>query len=117
MGYRSLKVTVKNRTGQKLVLKNYPLNHGKWSTKPVDINSAGECTWKAESKDGALIGVTGKISWESQETLGAFVISFDKPLGAGATKVDPSCPTGYKHELHGNTGGHHSSVTVIFSKI
>ncbi len=117
MGYRSIAVTVENRTGEKLVIKNYELNHGKWDTAPTDIQSAGNCFWKAESRDGALIGVTGVTRWESEKTLGSFTISFDKPYGSGHTNVDASCPMGYKHELQGDVSGHHSSVTVIFSKI
>ena len=117
MGYRSLQIEVVNSTGEKLVLQNETLQHGKWDTKPEDIASATNSTFKAESKDGALIGVTGSATWKGEADLGAFVISFNKPYGSGETEVNPGCPQDYKWELHGDTGGHKSSVKVIFSKL
>jgi hypothetical protein len=117
MGYRSLQVTTENDTGQKLVLKSATLTHGKWDKKPSDIDAAKSGTWKAESRDGALIGTSGVVIWEGESTGGAFVIHFDKPFGSGPTKVDASCPEGYQHELKGDPSGHHSSVTVIFEKL
>jgi len=116
MGYRSLQMKVENKTGQKLVLIDKSLQHGKWDTEPTDVMPNTDMTFKAESKDGALIGINGVAHWKGQVDGGAFTILFDKPLGAGATKVDPSCPSAYQGELTGDPAGHHSSVTITFSK-
>jgi len=117
MGYRSLAVKTENKTGQKLVLGSYNLTHGKWDAKPQSIEPGKVDNWKAESRDGALIGTAGNTVWEGANTGGAFAISFDKPYGSGKTKVDPSCPAGYQCEVKGDPGGHHSTVTVVFQKL
>jgi hypothetical protein len=116
MSSRTIEFTVDNQTGQKLVLDGLAFNHGKVIVAPTDIDSATKCVFKVGNKDWAWIGVEGTVSWKGADDLGAFSIYFFKPISTGPTKIDPACPEAYKHETEGDPSGHHSQVTVTFSK-
>ncbi|WP_329324669.1 hypothetical protein [Streptomyces luteogriseus] len=112
MSARSVHVTIENRTGFDLTLKNVWLPSAGGTLNPwppSEIENETKAEWDNNS-NGPGLGVEASVSYSSPA--GEFYIHWDDPY-IGSNKYEVYQPDGYEHSMDGGSGNN-ASIKVVF---